>query len=127
MITSDDYYRILKVLLKNNLSGKLSDLEQKLHSSEIVDPRVIPPDVITMNSEVMMLDQATNERIKVKLVYDFSPLFGSQTSVIAPLGSALLGARKNEDVKYKARDASERNIRILDIIFQPEREGLYDL
>lgn len=127
MITSIDYKRINQLLLETSLRGKLSSLEEKLHGSTIISSEKAPPTLVTMHTEVTIHDITINEVLDLRLVYQISPLYRNQTSVLAPLGSALLGMKLNEVKSYKTRDSSLREIQVLRILFQPEANGRFDL
>jgi regulator of nucleoside diphosphate kinase len=47
-------------------------------------------------------------------------------SLFSPLGAALLGRRRGETVRYAA-PGGEIEVRILDIVYQPEAAGRYDV
>lgn len=127
MITNLDYKRINELLLTTSLRGKLNDLEKKLHGSTIITSEKTPPDLVTMNSEVTVHDITVNEVYDLRLVYQLSPLYRNQASILAPLGSTLLGMKLNEVKSYKTRDSNTREIQILKILFQPEANGRFDL
>jgi len=116
MIKKTDHEKIQDILTKNLLQGKLPELEHKLARLKKVDSTEISSEVISMNSQAFILDHDTSESYKIHLVYQFSPLHGTQASILSPLGSALLGSRKNQEIVYKTRDNEDRKIRILDIL-----------
>ena len=127
MITNIDYKRINQLLLETSLKGKLSCLEEKLHGAAIISSEQAPPDLVTMNTEVTIHDITINEVLDLRLVYQITPLYRNQTSILAPLGSALLGMKLNEVKTYRTRDSSQREIQVLRILFQPEANGRFDL
>jgi len=116
MITTADYEKIHDILQKNLLVGKLPALEEKLTRLKKVESIEMNELVISMNTDVFILDHATSDSFKIRLVYQFSPMHGTQASILSPLGSALLGSRKHQEVVYKTRDNEDRKIRILDIL-----------
>ena len=127
MITTLDLRRITQLLFNMTLMGKLETLEEKLYFSGVIPPEETPFDLITMNSEIIFDDLSKNERHTLRLVYQLSPLYGNQTSVLSPLGTALLGMRVNEEAVYKLRDGSSRKIKIIGILFQPEANRQFEL
>jgi regulator of nucleoside diphosphate kinase len=127
MITTLDKERIEDVLKRYHLSGKLPDLEEKLLSLTPVLPEQVPPEVITMNSIVSVYDSTAESSLKVRLVYQLDVIKGHQASILSPLGTALLGSRAGEEVKFKVREGGTKLIKIETIIFQPEANGEYDI
>jgi regulator of nucleoside diphosphate kinase len=47
-----------------------------------------------------------------------------QLSVLAPLGTAILGYRAGDTFQWKV-PAGVRNLKILEVLFQPEANGRY--
>ncbi len=127
MLTSLDLLRLTKFMMNHPYVGKVKNLENKLQSLKVVESNHAPEDLVTMNSEVHIYDMTKGESMKVKLVYQLAPFNGNQASVLSPLGSTLLGMKVLETCEYELRDGTTREIRVLDILYQPERNGHYDL
>jgi regulator of nucleoside diphosphate kinase len=127
MISKTDHQRINDLLDCNSLKTKIDSLEKKLRIFTRIESVHVPSSLITMNSEVQFDCLESGESHQVRLVYQFSPLFKDQVSVLAPLGTALLGQMERETVQYVGREGIKRNIYIKKIIFQPEAAGLLDL
>jgi regulator of nucleoside diphosphate kinase len=79
----------------------LRELRAELERAIIVAPDDIPPGVITMNSVVKVLDLTAGSRREITLVYphEAQPADG-RISVLAPLGTALLGYREGDEVEW---------------------------
>jgi len=77
-----------------------SELESLLDAAAIVPSDSIAPNVVTMNSTVVLEAHPSNERTTLTLVYpkDADP-DQSKVSVLSPVGRALLGARVNYRVR----------------------------
>ena len=88
-------------------------LQRKLQEALVVPSEEVPPDVVTMQSKVLLIDAGTAERRLVRVVYpdESDPAAGS-VSVLDPLGADLFGAAVGETV---------HRYRIEDIVFQPEK------
>ncbi|MCK4514783.1 MAG: GreA/GreB family elongation factor, partial [Spirochaetaceae bacterium] len=70
----------------------LVGLKQKLASSAILAPEEIPPDVVTMNSQVRINDITNGDTMVITLVFPQDADYVQQKfSLLAPLGAALLG------------------------------------
>lgn len=127
MITKKDHERINDLILKHQLISKIDELEKKLQLYTLIESKYVPRYLVTMNSELIVSDLNSGENFEVKLVYQHSPLHKNQVSILAPLGTALLGISENETVRYQGRDGRERQVTVRKIIFQPEAAGLLDL
>ncbi len=127
MITALDLQRITNLIIDKNMMGQIASLENKIGNSEVVESELTPENLVTMNSQVRVFDLTTNEEISLRLVYQLSPLYGNQTSIFSPLGTALLGMKLYETAAYRLRDGSIREVRVEEIIFQPEKNKSFDL
>jgi len=96
-------------------------LAPELERAEIVPFAAVPPDVVTMNSKVAFEDQTTGELRIVTIVYpqDANPEEG-RISVIAPVGSALLGLSLGQSIEWCFPDGSPRTLRVVELLYQPE-------
>ncbi len=79
----------------------LRELRAELERAVIVAPQEIPPGVITMYCVATVLDTASGTRREIALVYphEAEPSSG-KISVLAPLGTALLGYREGDEVEW---------------------------
>jgi regulator of nucleoside diphosphate kinase len=126
LITAIDRDRLLPVLEQHD-SGAAESLDDELHRAVIVAQHAIPADVVTMNSEVVYEDVATAARRTVRVVYpkDADATAG-RVSVLAPIGTALLGQRAGQTIDWRT-PGGMREIRIVEVRYQPEAAGDLDL
>lgn len=124
IITETDLQRLLPVLDQHNTPASDS-LASELYRATVVDARAVPPDVVTMNSDVVYEDCESHVQRVVRVVYpkdaDASRGF---VSVLAPIGSALLGLRVNQSIEWSVPSGTKR-IRVLEVRYQPEAAGDY--
>jgi len=105
----------------------LAELEKELLRGKLVSPDEIPRDVITMNSKVSVLDLETGEETTYTLVFPAdADISRHKLSILAPLGTALLGYRKNDIIEWKMPSGAKK-IKVIDILYQPEAAGQFDL
>ncbi len=102
-VAEDDARRLAFLLVDGGAhdSAHLRELRAELERAIIVAPLEIPRGVITMNSAVTVLDTTAGSRRQITLVYphDANPSSG-RISVLAPLGTALLGYREGDEVEW---------------------------
>ena len=125
-ISSHDYDRIEALLVNlpaNAFPGKQA-LQEELDRAEIVDPRQMPPTVITMNSTVRFINETTGVEFLMTLVYP-KDVQGKpdRISILAPVGSALLGLSIGDVMEWPLPGGNNIRVRIIDILYQPERSG----
>lgn len=91
---------------------------------EIVPGGKVPPDVVTVNSKVSFRDELTGAVHTVTVVYpqDFS-IPERRISVLSPVGRALLGRRVGRVASFGLPDGTTREIRIMEVHYQPEASG----
>jgi regulator of nucleoside diphosphate kinase len=127
VLTSQDLDRLealLETLPANAFPAK--ELRAELDRSEIVEPEQIPPTVVTMNSTVRFSIDSSGEDFCLTLVYpkdvDGS---GAKISILAPVGSALLGLSTGDEIEWPRPGGGMIKVRIVEIVYQPEREGKF--
>ncbi|HSP78186.1 MAG TPA: nucleoside diphosphate kinase regulator [Myxococcaceae bacterium] len=99
-------------------------LEQELARAEIMSAEDIPPDVVTMNSTVIFEDEETGARREVTLSYPQDARNGEgRVSVLAPIGSALLGLSAGQSIEWPVPGGRTRRLRIVAVTYQPEAAG----
>lgn len=117
--------KLLDSLPSESFPGK-SDLEAELYRAEIVEPKDIPATVVTMNSTVRFEVDSSQEEFCLTLVYprdvDGS---GGKISILAPVGSALLGLSQGDEIEWPKPGGGKVRVRIQEITYQPERSGEY--
>jgi regulator of nucleoside diphosphate kinase len=98
-------------------------LETELDRAVIVSPFVISPDVVTMQSRVRVRDLNANQDSTYTLVFPRDADFNQgKISVLAPVGTAILGSRVGDVMEWKVPGGS-RKLRIEEVLYQPERAG----
>jgi regulator of nucleoside diphosphate kinase len=99
----------------------------ELERAVAVEPKSVPPDVITMNSRVQLADLESGETMVYTLVFpQDADLAQGKISVLAPIGTAMLGYRVGDVFSWQV-PSGERRIKVEAILYQPEAAGDYDL
>ena len=106
--------------LNNRARAEISALRNELERAEIVAPDKVPSDVITMNSRAELLDLDTKERMEFTLVFPSdADIEKSRISVLAPLGTAMLGYRVGNEFEWVV-PYGRRRLKVVAVSFQPE-------
>jgi regulator of nucleoside diphosphate kinase len=96
-------------------------LERELDRAIVVPSATVPADVATMNSRVRYTDGNDGVQRTVSLVY---PLHANATegkvSVLAPVGTALLGLSTGQSIEWDFPDGPRR-LTMEEVLHQPER------
>jgi len=110
-------HRAKRFLSRNH--SHLELLEQELERAEVVSAEKIPPDVITMNSQVRIQDLDAGRQTVYTLVFPGdADVAKNRISVFAPFGAALLGYRVGDLLECAAPGARKR-LRVKEIVSQP--------
>lgn len=132
VFTNADRRRLGSLLYSNQARGvaqlRLRDeLEWQLEESKAVQPEVIPENVVTMNSTVRLVNNESAEQIVRTVVYpEDVDLIDDGVSVLEPLGTHLIGCEVGDLIECE--DRGDHGLwRVVDIIFQPERVGKFEM
>ena len=110
--------------------AKLKDghalLAQLLDATEVISSREVPADIVTMYSQLELVDLQTRRRQKLTLCYprDAEPAAGF-ISVLSPVGLGLLGLRAGSVARWRTPGGEENEAEVSALLFQPEASGDY--
>lgn len=123
-LSSLDHERLCTLLEKHTADFPGRDaLEAELDRADVLEPKDMPPNVVTMNSTVRFTILETQTTSTLQLVYpkdfDGSP---DKVSVLAPVGIALLGLSVGQELPM-ASPTGHVTVRVDAITWQPESAG----
>ena len=99
-------------------------LMDELNRADVLPPEQMPEGVVTMHSTVECEDELAGERHTLTLVYPHeSNVDSGHVSVLAPVGSALLGLRVGDSIDWPMPSGRSARLHVLAIRFQPEAAG----
>jgi len=123
-ITEADAERLRRFIEGVRAAGRghhehLDMLEAELDRAEVVTSDSIPRDLITMNSEVRLedLDSGTTQRYRLVFPHQFRA--EDSVSVLAPIGTAMLGYRVGDVIEWPVPKGLRR-LKVIEVIYQPE-------
>lgn len=100
---------------------QLRALEAEMDRADIVPSHRIARDVVRMYSRVRIVDLRTGEQLVYQIVYPHEADYSkSKISVLAPIGTALLGYRAGTEIEWKVPSGTRR-LRIEAVEQQSER------
>ena len=101
-----------------------AELEEEIARARVVEPGQVPPTVVTMNSSVRFRVESSDTEFSLTLVYPGDAGASSDTiSILAPVGSALLGLNEGDEIAWPAPGGGTVKVRIIEVTYQPERSG----
>lgn len=106
----------------NNLQGmKVNDqenlerLRHELRKATIIDVEDFPPDYVRIHSKVTIKDVATGKEMVLTIVMpNKADMKQRHISVLAPLGTALIGFKKNRQFDWQV-PAGTKTYQIIDV------------
>lgn len=126
IISTQDAERLHRLLesLANDFFGR-AELEAELTNANVVDPKDVPPTVVTMNSTVRFTMASSGKEFELTLVYPKDSDASAKTiSVLTPVGSALLGLSQGDEIEWPSPAGGLIKVRVKEVVYQPERAGL---
>lgn len=127
-ITQADMKR-LQSLIESMKSSRedLKALRSELEHAHVVPQSEIPQDVVTMNSKATILDLGSGETMTYTLVFPSQAnVDDGKISVLAPIGTAMLGHRVGEEFEWDVPAGMVR-LRVEEVLYQPEAAGHFNL
>src|SRR5205085_1430113 len=121
IITEKDFDRLQGVVdsprYRATHAMLLTALKNELQRGKVVAAGEVPKRVVTMHSQVRIRDLRTDDSETYTLVYpEEADINEGKLSVLAPLGTALLGTRVGHVVKFDA-PAGQRQLRVDKILY----------
>jgi regulator of nucleoside diphosphate kinase len=131
VITEADFDRLKHLVesprFRTTHAMLLTALGEELERGTVVAPGRVPKGVVTMHSRVRIRDVQEDEVETYTLVYpDEADINEGKLSVLAPLGTALLGTRVGDVVEFDA-PAGTRRLKVERVLYQPEASGDFHL
>jgi regulator of nucleoside diphosphate kinase len=133
VLTANDYSRLKQLFADlsrqaDGMQAGIETLEEILDLARVVQPENVPTNVVTMNSRVLFEDVHTGDKGTVTLVYPTEADVASRRiSVLSPVGAALIGEAEGAEVELPLPHGQSRRIRIVQVLYQPEAEGNFEL
>ena len=105
----------------------LQKLADELERAEVVDPRAIPKDTITMMSTARLKDLDSGKEMIYSLVVPHeADVSEGRISILAPVGTAMIGYRVGDVIEWEV-PSGLRRLKVEDVLYQPEASGDYHL
>lgn len=130
VVTYKDMLRLTE-LTESYGTGRSGDavdaLEGELVRARMVASRDVPHDIVTMNSRVRYRDELSGRVREIVLTYPDAPTGEDRVSILSPVGSALLGLAECESIDWTMPDGKVHRLRVLEVTYQPEAAGDFEL
>lgn len=126
IMSSLDVARLERLLETHELAGSpaATALLAEIDRADIREPKEMPADVVTMNSRLSchVLEDSTLHELT--LVYpDQADLSAGRISIMAPVGTALLGLRVGQTIEWPGPEGRPLTLEVASLCYQPEAAG----
>lgn len=122
LVVRKDDYDVLVSCIRGGYYGSSSDrssieeLQAELKKATLVEKNEFPPDVVRLNSKVRIMEEQNEKVMEVMVVTpDKANIRERKISVLAPIGTALIGFRKGQKVAWQV-PAGRKTFTIVDVI-----------
>lgn len=127
-ITDNDARRLGEILgvageFKYRDRRDLEALAGELRRAKIVGSQVVPKDIVTMNTRLVLEDLDSRQQMEFTLVFPAeADVDKHRISVLSPVGTAVLGYAEGDVVEWTV-PAGRRRLLIKKVVYQPEASG----
>ncbi|RRV39007.1 nucleoside diphosphate kinase regulator [Pseudomonas sp. o96-267] len=126
-ITRLDMQRLERLLDSLDEFGPGAEaLQAELDRADVVGHDEVPAGVVTMNSRVHCREESSGKDYHLTLVYPQDAGGEGKVSILAPVGSALLGLSVGQHIDWPAPGGKQLKLTLLEVEYQPEAAGEYD-
>ena len=131
-LTDFDLERLRKLLDGTRLwisrdREHLEKLDEELGRAHVVPATDIPPEVVTMNTRLRLRDLDSGKEMVFTLVFPSdADAEQGKVSVLAPLGTAVLGFRRGDAFEWHM-PGRVRRLQVEEVLYQPEAAGDHHL
>ncbi len=101
----------------------LRRLKEELTRAKVVEPKQVPPSVVTMHSRVAITVNDLEMEVTVVFPKEADADRG-RISVLSAIGTALIGYAVGDEIPFQT-PAGPSTLKIVKMISQPEAEGRY--
>lgn len=115
ILTKEDYENLVRLV--SGVYNETSELlEDELNRAKVVEPELLPSDVVTMNATVEFEDEAGVKTL-VQLVYPqdlkVQEVGKNKISVLAPIGAALIGLKVGQTISWPLPNGKTKNLKVI--------------
>lgn len=115
LITERDYLRIKHILSFQN-SSDYENLEIEIERAKIIYDDEVPSGLVKMNTKFKFMTLQDEKTMIITIVYPEDANFSEgKISVLAPLGSALIGLQVNQEINWMFPDGKVKRLKILEV------------
>ena len=126
-LTRLDVQRLERLIdsLDDTLPGVIALQTELDRADTLVGHDEVPADVVTMNSRVHCREESSGKDYHLTLVFPEDAGGEGKVSILAPVGSALLGLSVGQQIDWPGPAGKPLKLTLLAVEYQPEAAGAY--
>ncbi len=98
------------------MMGVCEYLHEELDRAHVLPAEELPPDIVSLGSQVEFRDEKTGKSQEITLVYPFdADITRRRVSVLTPVGAALLGLSVNQTISFRTSIGERRELTVLKV------------
>lgn len=128
-VTRPDAIKLARLVqrLGTGRDEQADQLQDLLDLARIVPSNEIPPEVATLDSQVLIEEDGHGSAMHVTLVLpQDADLALRRISIVSPMGRALLGRQVGDVVNVPLPNGAMRRVALKAIPYQPEANGIHE-
>lgn len=127
-VTRLDMQRLEQMLDNlDNYDAAAEALEAELARANFVGHSKVASNIVTMNSKVRFHEASSAADYQLTLTYPEQGGVEGNVSILAPIGTALLGLCEGQSIQWQTPKGKKLTITINKVEYQPEAHGEYTL
>lgn len=119
VLREDDYQTLISYIKQDTTAFDAENVEgllNELRRARLVSKEEFPEDVVRLNSRVKIKEENKDKVMEVTLVTpDKADIRERKISIMAPIGTALIGFRKGQRIKWQV-PAGNKTFTIMDVV-----------
>jgi regulator of nucleoside diphosphate kinase len=115
VISTQDFDLISDLLDKKRSSTEHLKLTEEIDRATIVDKKELPENVVSINSTVSFIIEATKKEFTYKLVAPKADLRSTEISILSPIGTAIFGLTVGQTIEWPMSAGKAVAVRIIDV------------
>ena len=127
-VTRLDMHRLEQMLDNlDDYDAAAEALEAELSRANCVSHTEIANDIVTMNSKAHCYEEVSGTEYQLTLVYPQHAGIEGNVSILAPIGTALLGLSVGQTIDWQTPKGKTLKLTLKNVEYQPEAEQEYTL
>jgi regulator of nucleoside diphosphate kinase len=117
IVSRNDLERIEALLDRQPVAeaANFAKLRAELDRADVAESAAMPAHTVGMNSTVTFEDEDNGEKLTRTLVYPAAAGTTGTVSILAPVGTALLGLSLGQQINWPMPDGRMRTLRVLEV------------